>query len=107
MRSSPFPSTSPKSWPGPAGAAPSGTGSDDAMTQILFEEDGSFRVGTILAESGASLQVAAAHGKRSKIKSASVLLRFDGVSLASFMPEAQKLADGIDPQFLWEVCGGE
>lgn len=77
------------------------------MKQVLFEEDGAFRVGTILAEAGASFQVEAAHGKRSKVKAGSILLRFDGQSLAAFMPDAQKLAEPIDPQFLWEVCGGE
>ena len=77
------------------------------MKQLLFEEDGAFRVGTILAESGASFQVEAAHGKRSKIKAGNVLLRFDGQALSSFMPEAQRLADQIDPQFLWEVCGAD
>lgn len=75
------------------------------MKQVLFEEDGAFRVGTILSESGASFQVEAAHGKRSKVKGASILLRFDGQLLTGFMPEAQKLAEPIDPQFLWEVCG--
>ena len=75
------------------------------MKQVLFEEDGAFRVGTILAEAGASFQVEAAHGKRSKVKAASVLLRFDGQPLSAFMPEAQKLAEPIDPRFLWEVCG--
>jgi exoribonuclease-2 len=75
------------------------------MKQVLFEEDGAFRVGTILAEAGASFQIEAAHGKRSKVKAGAILLRFDGQSLAGFMPEAQKLADPIDPQFLWEVCG--
>ena len=75
------------------------------MKQVLFEEDGAFRVGTILVEAGASFQVEAAHGKRSKVKAGSILLRFDGQSLTGFMPEAQKLADPIDPQFLWEVCG--
>jgi exoribonuclease-2 len=75
------------------------------MKQVLFEEDGAFRVGTILAEAGASFQVEAAHGKRSKVKAASILLRFDGQSLAGFMPEAQKLAEPLDPQFLWDVCG--
>ena len=77
------------------------------MKQVLFEEDGAFRVGTILSEAGASFQVEAAHGKRSKVKSASILLRFDGQALAAFMPEAQKLAEPIDPKFLWEVCGGD
>ncbi len=75
--------------------------------QLLFEEDGHFRAGTVLAEAGNALQVEAAHGKRSKVKAAAVLLRFDGQSLAAFVPEAQKLADAIDPQFLWEVCGAQ
>jgi exoribonuclease-2 len=75
------------------------------MTQVLFEEDGAFRVGTILAEAGSSFQVEAAHGKRSKVKGANILLRFDGQPLSPFMQEAQKIADTIDPQFLWEVCG--
>ena len=43
------------------------------MKQVLFEEDGAFRVGTILSEAGASFQVEAAHGKRSKVKGSSVL----------------------------------
>ena len=79
----------------------------EVMKQVLFEEDGAFRVGTILSEAGASFQVEAAHGKRSKVKAASILLRFDGQALAGFMPEAQKLAGPIDPKFLWEVCGGD
>ncbi len=75
------------------------------MKQVLFEEDGAFRVGTILAEAGASFQVEAAHGKRSKVKASSVLLHFDGQPLGAFMSEAQKLSEPLDPQFLWEVCG--
>jgi exoribonuclease II len=77
------------------------------MRQVLFEEDGAFRVGTILSEAGASFQIEAAHGKRSKVKATAILLRFDGQALAGFMPEAQKLAEPIDPRFLWEVCGGD
>jgi len=75
--------------------------------QVLFEEDGHFRVGTILADAGNAFQVEAAHGKRSKVKAASILLRFDGQALASFMTKAQELATPIDPAFLWEVCGGD
>ena len=77
------------------------------VKQILFEEDGAFRVGTILDEAGASFQVEAAHGKRSKVKAASILMRFDGQPLAAFMPQAQTLAEPMDPQFLWEVSGGD
>ena len=75
------------------------------MKQVLFEEDGAFRVGTILSETGASFQVEAAHGKRSKVKGSSVLLRFDGQPLTAFMAVAQELAEPLDPQFLWEVSG--
>ena len=77
------------------------------MKQVLFEEDGAFRVGTILAEAGASFQVEAAHGKRSKVKGSAVLLRFDGEPLGSFMTGAQTLAEALDARFLWEVCGAE
>jgi len=77
------------------------------MKQVFFEEDGAFRVGTILSEAGASVQVEAAHGKRSKLKSTAILLRFDGQALAGFMPEAQKLSEPIDPKFLWEVSGAD
>jgi exoribonuclease II len=77
------------------------------MKQVLFEEDGAFRVGTILAEAGTSFQVEAAHGKRSKVKAGSILLRFDGQPLGAFMAAVQELAAPLDPQFLWEVSAGE
>lgn len=77
------------------------------MKQVLFEEDGAFRVGTILAEAGSAFQVEAAHGKRSKVKAGAVLLRFDDQALGSFMPDAQERAGEIDPRFLWEVCGAD
>lgn len=71
---------------------------------VFYEEDGGFKVGTILADHDASLQVEAAHGKRSKIKASHVLLRFDG-SIATFAEEAQRAAQEIDVDFLWECCG--
>lgn len=74
---------------------------------VFYEEDGSFKVGTILASTDASLQVEAAHGKRSKIKLANVLLRFERPSLTEFMEQAEAGAADIDTQFLWECCGGE
>jgi hypothetical protein len=43
---------------------------------VLFEEDGAFKAATVLADNDASLQVETASGKRAKIKSANVLLRF-------------------------------
>ena len=70
---------------------------------VFYEEDGGFRVGSVLADQGTSLQVEAPHGKRSKIKAANVLLRFDG-PLATFMDDAQQLAQTLDVDFLWECA---
>ena len=72
---------------------------------VLYEETGSFKVGAVLAESDTSLQVEAAHGKRSKIKAASVLLRFEAPPLAELVGKAETLAAEIDTDFLWQCCG--
>ena len=74
---------------------------------VFYEEDGGFRVGAVLADNAASLQVEAPHGKRSKIKASAVLLRFDQPPLASFMDEAQTAAAQIDVDFMWQCCGSE
>ena len=72
---------------------------------VLYEETGVFKVGAVLSESDASLQVEAPHGKRSKIKAASVLLRFEQPALSELMGKAETIAAGIDTDFLWECCG--
>ncbi|KIO50336.1 ribonuclease catalytic domain-containing protein [Nitrosospira sp. NpAV] len=74
---------------------------------VFYEEEGTFKVGTVLADNTTSLQVEAPHGKRAKIKAASVLLRFDVPSLSEFMDLAQKTAEDLDPNFLWECCESE
>ncbi len=71
---------------------------------VLYEETGSFKVGAVLVESDASLQVEAPHGKRSKIKAANVLLRFES-PLAELLAKAEALAADIDTDFLWQCCG--
>jgi exoribonuclease-2 len=72
---------------------------------VLYEETGSFKVGAMMSESDSSLQVEAPHGKRSKIKTASVLLRFEQPPLADFLGKAELFAADIDTAFLWECCG--
>jgi exoribonuclease II len=72
---------------------------------VLYEETGSFKVGAVLAESDASLQVEAPHGKRTKIKAASVLLHFEAPPLAELMGRAETVAAEIDTDFLWQCCG--
>ncbi len=71
---------------------------------IFYEEDGSFKVGSILTDNTTSLQVESTHGKRSKIKAANVLLRFTQPGLAEFMTQAEGIAAGMDVEFLWECC---
>ncbi|NBQ68755.1 MAG: RNB domain-containing ribonuclease [Nitrosomonadaceae bacterium] len=74
---------------------------------VFYEEAGTFKIGTILADNTTSLQIEAVHGKRSKIKASSVLFRFDKPSLTEFMGHVQKITDELDPDFLWECCAQE
>jgi exoribonuclease-2 len=74
---------------------------------VLYEEEGAFKVGAVLADNNRSLQVEAPHGKRSKVKAAAVLLRFEAPPLSGFMAEAQRLAEEIDVDFLWQCCGAD
>ena len=71
---------------------------------ILYEEDGSFKVGSIMADNTTSLQVEGVSGKRSKVKAANLMLRFTQPALEAFLPEAETLANGIEVDFLWECC---
>ncbi len=75
---------------------------------LLFEEDGGFKTGTILTDGDASLQIEMASGKRGKIKTANVLLRFREPGPSALLEQAQPLAEAIEPEFLWEcVNDGE
>src|SRR5574343_1337506 len=75
---------------------------------VLFEEDGGFKAASILADNDTSLQVELPTGKRSKIKAATVLLRFANPSAGSLLEQATPLAGEIEADFLWEcVSDGE
>lgn len=75
---------------------------------VLFEEDGGFKAGTVMADNDSSLQVELPTGKRSKIKAATVLLRFEKPAPAALLEQAAPLAEEIEPDFLWEcVNDGE
>src|SRR5262249_6530400 len=71
---------------------------------VLYEEEGHFRIGAIRADNDASLQIQAPHGKRSKVKAVNVLFRFSD-PLSGFFEGAQKAAAEMDLDFLWECCG--
>ena len=70
---------------------------------ILFEEDGAFRAGHVMADNTSSLQVELPSGKRSKVKAASVLLRFEQPAASELLIQAEAGAEDIDTDFLWEV----
>lgn len=73
---------------------------------VFYEEEGSFKVASVMTENPGSMQVESATGKRSKIKTSNVLLKFDG-ALAGFMDQAQSQAGTLEADFLWECCGGD
>jgi exoribonuclease-2 len=75
-----------------------------ASTHVLFEEDGAFKAGTVLSDAGASLQVEAASGKRTKVKTSMVFLRFPSPSPLELLEQAHRAAEGIDLDFLWECA---
>src|ERR1700730_12265979 len=72
---------------------------------VFFEDDDEFKEVTVLADNDTSLQVEAISGKRLKLKAANVLLRFSGPAPSILLADAQAIAAGIDPDFLWEVSG--
>jgi len=75
---------------------------------VLFEEDGGFKAGSVMADNDSSLQVELPTGKRSKIKAATVLLRFEKPAAGALLEQATPLAEEIEPDFLWEcVNDGE
>ena len=69
---------------------------------VLFEEDGAFKTATILTDNDASLQVETASGKRAKIKSSNVLLRYLEPAPGELLSRAEFLAADIESVFLWD-----
>jgi exoribonuclease-2 len=71
---------------------------------VLYEDNGAFKVATVLADGDTSLQVEAPHGKRAKIKARDILLRFQEPGAAELLAQAEELARGIETDFLWQCC---
>lgn len=72
---------------------------------LLYEEDGELKTGTVLERSPASFHVRSPHGRRSKIKAASVLLAFERPEPAVLLDEAETFSRGLETDFLWECSG--
>lgn len=71
---------------------------------ILYEEAGELKVGSILAQAPASFQVESPHGRRTKVKTASVLLSFERPAPGELLAEAEKFAATVDAEFLWQCA---
>jgi exoribonuclease II len=71
---------------------------------IFYEEEGQFKVASVMTENPGSMQVESPTGKRSKIKSSNVLLQFE-TPLQAFMDKASGEAEKLEIEFLWECCG--
>ena len=71
---------------------------------VFFEEDGSFKIASIMTETQGALQVESVSGKRTKVKASNVLMRFE-TSLTGFMEAANVEAETLELDFMWECCG--
>src|SRR5687768_16696091 len=79
--------------------------SSSSRVHLLYEEDGELKAGTVLERSPASFHVQSPHGRRSKIKAASVLLEFEHPAPGELLGEADKFSQQLETQFLWECSG--
>ncbi|MGY8903771.1 MAG: ribonuclease catalytic domain-containing protein [Burkholderiales bacterium] len=70
----------------------------------LFEESGKFLAGRLLSEAQASAQIELDSGKRVKVKSAHVLLKFEQPAPAQLLAQAQALGQGIELDLAWEFA---
>ncbi|MFG0594055.1 MULTISPECIES: ribonuclease catalytic domain-containing protein [Delftia] len=73
----------------------------------LFEEAGKFLAGRILSEADTSAQVELDSGKRVKVKSANILLKFDKPAPAELIAQGQAMAAQIDLDLAWEFAPEE
>ena len=74
------------------------------MNYALFDDAGKFLAGRVMSEADTSLQVELDSGKRVKVKSANVMLRFAKPEPAALLASAQALAGEIDLDLAWEFA---
>jgi len=72
--------------------------------QVLFEDDGDLKAGTVRSATEASFQVDSTTGKRVKVKSSAVLLRFEQPRAEDLLVRAHADAAAMDVDFLWQCA---
>lgn len=70
----------------------------------LFDEAGKFHAGRVMSEAPSSLQIELDSGRRVKVKSANVLLRFEQPQPAELIASARTLAEQIDLDLAWQFA---
>jgi exoribonuclease II len=73
---------------------------------LLFEDDGQIKAGSVLSESDSAAQVELPGGRRIKVKSANVLMKFAAPDASALMSSAQGQLTGIDMSLLWQSAEG-
>ena len=71
---------------------------------LFFDEDGSFKAGTVLTQAGNAYQVQLTTGRRTKIKASHTFFSFEQPTPAELVERAQAMVPELDPAFLWEVA---
>ena len=71
---------------------------------ILFDEAGKLMTGRLMSEAESSLQVELDSGKRVKVKTANVFLRFEKPAPAELMPAATALAETMELALAYEFA---
>ena len=74
------------------------------MNYALFDDAGKFLAGRVMSEADSSIQVELESGKRVKVKSSHVLLRFEKPQPAELIAQGQALAREIDLDLAWEFA---
>jgi exoribonuclease-2 len=74
------------------------------VNYALFDDAGKFLAGRVMSEADSSIQVELDSGKRVKVKSSHVLLRFDKPQPAELVAQGQALAREIDLDLAWEFA---
>ncbi|MFM9155879.1 MAG: RNB domain-containing ribonuclease, partial [Polynucleobacter victoriensis] len=73
---------------------------------LLYEDGGDIKIATLISGSDSEpLAVESLGGKRGKLKSKDVWLRFEYSQPDQFLSEAKKLSEEVDLDFLWECAG--
>jgi exoribonuclease-2 len=71
---------------------------------VLFEETGKFLAGRIMSEADSSMQVELDSGKRVKVKSSNVMLKFTAPAPTELIAAAKQISGDIDLDLAWEFA---